>query len=80
MGWYNDKNTQVSPSEGSVSLKLVGIDDYLGKVNTLDVDHFVVVRLKEDTEDLCLLYNQAKGINSEVRGSADKVSPSLQSN
>ena len=30
--------------------------------------------MKEDSEDLFLLYNQAKGINSGVQGSADKVS------
>ena len=80
MGWYRDQNTQVSPSEGSVSLKLVGIDDYLEKVNTIDVDNYVVVRLKEDSEDLFLLYNRAKGINSGVRGSVDRVSLFLSTN
>ena len=49
-------------------------------MNTLDVDNFVVVRLKEDAEDLFLLYNRAKGINSGVRGSADKVSLFRESN
>ena len=63
----------MTPSEGSVSLSLVGLDDYLERLDSLDTDHFVVARLNEDSEDIFLLYNRAKGINSGVRGSADKV-------
>eukprot|EP00559_Dactyliosolen_fragilissimus_P002113 CAMPEP_0184871582 /NCGR_PEP_ID=MMETSP0580-20130426/40802_1 /TAXON_ID=1118495 /ORGANISM="Dactyliosolen fragilissimus" /LENGTH=1122 /DNA_ID=CAMNT_0027374259 /DNA_START=125 /DNA_END=3490 /DNA_ORIENTATION=- len=72
MGWYADRHIQVEPSTEPVTLKLAGIDDYLND-KTTEGEHHVILRLKEGGEDLYILYNRAKGVNSGVRGSVDLV-------
>lgn len=62
----------MAPSTESVSLKLVGIDDYLNG-QTVDGEHYVILRLQEGSEDLYIMYNRAEGVNSGVRGSANLV-------
>jgi len=71
-GWYNNRHAQFVPSAESVSLKLAGIDDYLND-QTIEGEHFVILRLKEGSEDLFIMYNRAEGVNRGVRGSVNKV-------
>lgn len=70
-GFYGDRHYDIQPSVGTGNVHLVGIDDYVnGK--TKANEHAVVMRLSDEYENIFVMYNQAKGINSGV-GLKNKV-------
>ena len=54
----------------------MGIDDYLNSNNFVNGQHRVIVKIKSPTasyDDLYMMYNRKKGVNSEVIQHGDKV-------
>ena len=72
-GWYSDRHTEVTPTSESRILNMLSIDDYLnGQISSND--QYTVARIVGANEiDLFVMYNRAKGINSQVLGHKDQV-------
>ena len=70
-GFYDDRHYDIQPSVSTGNVHLVGIDDYVNGKTNAD-EHAVVMRLSDEYENIFVMYNQAKGINSGV-GLKNKV-------
>jgi hypothetical protein len=80
--WYSDNNGHLDLTPGKErAIELVGIDDYLNghfdpKVDTGGQNQraAVIVRIQmSSADDLYIMYNRKKGVNSEVVMGGDKV-------
>lgn len=65
IGWYNDRHIEITPSN-SWAGRLAAVDDY---TSTVGGTHYIIAK----AGDLFVMYNRAKGVNSEVQGYADLV-------
>lgn len=72
-GWYSDRHVSINPAASSWQGKLVGVDDYVSKKITADDQHVIARIEMQSSPDLYLMYNQKKGVNSEVQEMPDTV-------
>jgi hypothetical protein len=82
LGWYSDpgKEGHVTISSESWEGKLVGIDDYVNN-KFVNGEHHVIARIDRPSsdDDLYVMFNRMKGVNSEVVEDGDRVTVVSQS-
>jgi len=71
LNWYSNVDINPVNTNGNVELNLIGIDDYVNGVS--DSTHTTVVKISGGSEDLYLMYNRRKGINSGTAEFRDTV-------
>ena len=69
-GWYSDHHKTINPKNQAFNEDIVGIDDV---VNGKAGSKRVIVKIAGDNNEFYLMYNRAKGINSEAIGGKDEV-------
>ncbi len=70
-GWYDDHHKEINPTNAPFNQDIVGIDDVSnGKAGD---NMKVIIRITGDQNKFFLMYNRAKGINSEALSGADEL-------
>ena len=69
-GWYANHHKTVNPRNQAFNEDIVGIDDV---VNGKAGSKRVVIKIAGDNNEFYLMYNRAKGVNSEAIGGKDEV-------
>jgi hypothetical protein len=81
LGWYDEFATLINPSSASWRGAMVGVDDFVTSQAVLGT-HTVVAKIEDasSAQDLYVMYNRAKGVNSGVKEYGNKVTVVRASN